>query len=152
MAPFDALFYSFLFGLLHGILPDEHTWPITFSYAVGGASGRQGMKAGLDLSSAFTFQRMLLSEVSRLALAPFLLSERINSVIYMIVGIAMSAEGAVVLKRHRYPHLHVVAHLGQEAEMRSDLRNPSAGLPSPFTGLSSTGSSPVSALAGSPYS
>jgi hypothetical protein len=35
MIPLEALIYSFLFGLLHGILPDEHTWPITFSYAIG---------------------------------------------------------------------------------------------------------------------
>ena len=38
MAPLEALTYSFLFGLLHGILPDEHTLPITFSYAIGGAT------------------------------------------------------------------------------------------------------------------
>ena len=42
MSPIVAVTYSFLFGLLHGILPDEHTWPITFSYAIGGASGRRG--------------------------------------------------------------------------------------------------------------
>ena len=116
MAPFEALIYSFLFGLLHGILPDEHTWPITFSYAIGGASGKQGMKAGLYFSSAFTFQRMLLSEVSRLALAPFLLSKSVNWVIYIVVGMAMAGAGAVVLKKGRYPHLHVVAHLAQEEE------------------------------------
>jgi hypothetical protein len=40
MSPFLALIYSFLFGLLHGILPDEHTWPITFSYAID-ASGKE---------------------------------------------------------------------------------------------------------------
>src|SRR6266540_6789318 len=24
-------------GMLHGVIPDEHTWPITFSYSVGSA-------------------------------------------------------------------------------------------------------------------
>ena len=47
MTPLAALTYSFLFGLLHGILPGEHTWPITFGYAIGGASGKEGMKAAL---------------------------------------------------------------------------------------------------------
>ena len=70
----EALTYSFLFGLLHGILPDEHTWPITFSYAIGGASGKEGMKAGLYFSGAFTVQRLAVSELAYLALAPFLLS------------------------------------------------------------------------------
>ena len=54
MTPITAVIYSFLFGLLHGVLPDEHTWPITFSYAIGGASGREGIKAGLYFSAAFT--------------------------------------------------------------------------------------------------
>lgn len=48
MTPLPALIYSFLF--VHGILPDEHTWLITFSYAIGGASGKEGMKAGLYFS------------------------------------------------------------------------------------------------------
>ena len=47
MAPLVAVTYSFLFGLLHGIPPDEHTWPITISYAIGGAGGKEGMKAAL---------------------------------------------------------------------------------------------------------
>ncbi len=110
-----ALAYSFLFGLLHGILPDEHTWPITFSYAIGGASGREGMKAALFFSAAFTFQRTLLSELAYLALAPFLLSPTINGIIYVIVGIAMAIAGAIVLRQGRYVHLHLLGHHHEEA-------------------------------------
>ena len=110
MSPFAALIYSFIFGLLHGILPDEHTWPITFSYAVGGASGKQGLKAGFYFSAAFTVQRTLLSEVAYLALAPFLLSPTINGVIYIIVGIVMTVAGVAVLRRNLYPHLHLLGH------------------------------------------
>jgi hypothetical protein len=111
MSPLEALTYSFLFGLLHGILPDEHTWPITFSYALGGASGKQGMKAGLYFSLAFTVQRMLLAEAAYLALAPYLLSKRINSFVYMLVGIVMAAAGVIVLRRNRYPHVHLHLHV-----------------------------------------
>src|SRR5204863_7466007 len=32
------LLTAFLLGLVHGITPDEHTWPITFSYAIGAYS------------------------------------------------------------------------------------------------------------------
>jgi hypothetical protein len=124
LAPLLALIYSFLFGLLHGILPDEHTWPITFSYAIGGASGKEGMKAGLFFSAAFTLQRTLLSELSYLALAPFLLNPGINGVVYMIVGLAMSIAGAIVLRRNRYVHLHLLGHHhenNQEMEMSSQV-------------------------------
>jgi hypothetical protein len=115
MNPLIALAYSFLFGLLHGILPDEHTWPITFSYAIGGASGREGLKAGLFFSSAFTFQRMLLSELAYLALAPFLRSPRINGIVYILVGVAMSVAGEIVLRSNRYPHIHLLGHHHNQA-------------------------------------
>jgi hypothetical protein len=122
MTPLTAIIYSFLFGLLHGILPDEHTWPITFSYAIGGASGRDGMKAGLFFSAAFTLQRTLLSEVAYLALAPFLLSPTINGIVYIIVGLAMSAAGAIVLRQNRYIHFHLLGHHHEEArEMGTSL-------------------------------
>ena len=32
---YSALLIAFLLGIVHGITPDEHTWPITFSYAIG---------------------------------------------------------------------------------------------------------------------
>ena len=110
MTPLVALTYSLLFGLLHGILPDEHTWPITFSYAIGGASGKEGMKAGLYFSAAFTVQRMIVSELAYLALAPFLLSPIVNGVVYVVVGVVMSAAGAIVLRRNQYLHLHFLGH------------------------------------------
>jgi hypothetical protein len=120
VTPAAALVYSLFFGLLHGILPDEHTWPITFSYAIGGAGGREGMKAGLYFSAAFTVQRMILSEAAYLALAPFLLSATVNGYVNMIVGLTMSVAGAVVLKRNLYPHFHLFGHChGEECDMES---------------------------------
>ena len=116
MAPGEALSYSFVFGLLHGILPDEHTWPITFSYAVGGATGKEGIKAGFYFSAAFTVQRMLIAELSCLAIAPFLVSPTINGIVYLFVGVTMSAAGLVVLRRNRYPHLHLDLHLHEMAQ------------------------------------
>jgi len=49
-----ALLTSYLLGIVHGITPDEHTWPITFSYSVGTYSTRGGAKTGLVFSSGFT--------------------------------------------------------------------------------------------------
>ncbi len=127
MSALHALVYSFLFGLLHGILPDEHTWPITFSYAIGGASGRQGMKAGLYFSGAFTVQRLIVSELSYLALAPFLLSPIVNGIVYVIVGVVMSIAGWMVLRRNRYPHVHIFRTHHEEPRERNRL--PGVGSP-----------------------
>ena len=55
-----ALIISYLLGIVHGITPDEHTWPITFSYAVGSGSTKGGMKAGLIFSSGFILRICLL--------------------------------------------------------------------------------------------
>jgi hypothetical protein len=37
----SALVIAYLLGILHGITPDEHTWPITFSYSVGTFSAKE---------------------------------------------------------------------------------------------------------------
>ncbi len=116
MGPWSALVYSLLFGLLHGVLPDEHTWPITFSYAIGGASGREGMRAGLYFSAAFTVQRMIVSELSYLALASFLRLPVVNAVVYVVVGVVMTAAGAMVLRRNRYLHVHLFGHHHDEGK------------------------------------
>jgi sulfite exporter TauE/SafE len=115
MTALTAVIYSFLFGLLHGVLPDEHTWPITFSYAIGGASGREGITAGLFFSAAFTLQRTLLSEAAYLALAPFLLRPSINQIVYIVVGVVMTIAGTLVLRRNLYPHFHLLGHHHDEA-------------------------------------
>lgn len=109
MTPLSALAYSFLFGLLHGVMPDEHTWPITFSYAIGSGS-RAGMKAGLYFSAAFTLQRMIIAEASYLALAPFLLRPIVNGIVYLVVGAVMSVAGAIILRGGDPPHVHLLGH------------------------------------------
>jgi hypothetical protein len=63
------LLTAFLLGIVHGITPDEHTWPITFSYAVGGYSSRRGLRARLTFSLAFAVQRALASELAYLGLS-----------------------------------------------------------------------------------
>ena len=108
MSVLVILAYSFLLGLLHGILPDEHTWPITFSYAVGGASGKAGMKAGVFFSAAFTVQRALLAQISYFALAPLLLKPAVNGVVFTVVGVAMAVAGGILIGRAAHPHPHLL--------------------------------------------
>ncbi len=99
------LLSAFLLGVLHGVTPDEHTWPITMSYAIGAASGRRGMQAGLLFSAAFTLQRAIASELAFLALAPILASGALNAVIDLAVGLVMAVSGAYILWRGRELHL-----------------------------------------------
>ena len=104
----EAVILAYVLGILHGITPDEHTWPITFSYAIGSYSVKGGAKAGLLFSTGFTVQRAILSEVAFFALAAIFMSNFAFGVTYIIVGIAMAGAGFYIAGRGKYPHLHYI--------------------------------------------
>lgn len=89
---------GFLLGLLHGATPDEHTWPITFSYSVGSYSSRGGMRAGLVFSSGFTIQRSILTVLGFLGLAGFYTVYNLDGPIYILVGVVMFIAGWYLLR------------------------------------------------------
>ena len=101
------LLTAFLLGLVHGVTPDEHTWPITFSYAVGGYSTARGLRAGLLFSLAFALQAALASELAHLGLTQWVTGEWFDKVVYVIVGIVMLAAGLFAMGRGVLPHLHL---------------------------------------------
>lgn len=101
------LLTAFLLGIVHGITPDEHTWPITFSYAIGGYSTWRGLRAGLIFSFAFTVQQGLASELAHLGLARWFTSDTLDNAVYVVVGIVMAAAGLFVMGRGTVPHLHL---------------------------------------------
>src|SRR5207248_112014 len=78
---------------VHELTPDEHTWPITFSYAIGGYSTARGMRAGLLFSLALAIQAALASELAYLGLTQWFTFESFDSVVYVAVGIIMAAAG-----------------------------------------------------------
>ena len=98
------LVISFILGLLHGATPDEHTWTITFSYAIGSYSSKGGMKSGLIFSLGFTIQRAILTTLGFVGLAAFYLTYNLNGPVYVIVGVAMLIAGSYILKGE-YLHL-----------------------------------------------
>ncbi len=95
--------------MLHGVIPDEHTWPITFSYSVGSATGRGGMLSGIFFASAFTLQRAIMAQLVYFALASYLaFDEGLNALVYVAVGIAMTIAGYLIL-RGKLPSWHPLA-------------------------------------------
>ncbi len=96
-----SLAFALLLGVVHGITPDEHTWPITFSYAVGSYSVRGGLVVGAVFALAFTLQRAVLSELAYLGLSRVLASPSVNNPVYVAVGVAMAIAGYVALRRGR---------------------------------------------------
>lgn len=94
---FFVLITAFFLGIVHGITPDEHTWPITFSYSVGSYSAKGGFKTGLLFSIAFTVQRAIASELAFFALTGILTKPDAMPVLYIFVGIVMAYAGAYIM-------------------------------------------------------
>lgn len=101
------LLTAFLLGLVHGITPDEHTWPITFSYAVGSYSTWRGLRAGAIFSLAFTLQQCFASELAHLGLGHWFTSGRFDNLVYIVVGVVMALAGLFISGRGALPHLHL---------------------------------------------
>jgi hypothetical protein len=104
---------GFILGILHGITPDEHTWPITFSYAVGSFSTLGGMKAGFVFSAGFTIQRAILTTLAFVGLAAVYKSYNLDGPVYMLVGAAMFVAGSYILKG-RYLHIPLDKIIGSD--------------------------------------
>lgn len=112
----------FALGMFHGVIPDEHTWPITFAYSVGTTTGRGGMKSGAWFSFAFTLQRAIMSMIVFLVFYAVLGSwgtglatgdVDINGPVYLAVGIAMAVAGWLLLT-DRIPHFHPLMRVSQK--------------------------------------
>ena len=95
---------SIILGMVHGITPDEHTWPITFSYAIGSYSTKKGIRAGLIFSAAFTLQRAIASELAYLGLSRLYVFNTLNNYVYLIVGILMAVAGFFIIRRRVILH------------------------------------------------
>lgn len=89
---------ALLLGMLHGLTPDEHTWPITFSYSVGSYSSKGGMKAGFMFSGGFTAQRTILTALGYAGLATIYEAYNLDGYIYVLVGVGMLVAGHYLLK------------------------------------------------------
>lgn len=85
-------------GMLHGLTPDEHTWPITFSYSIGSYSSRGGMKTGFMFSSGFTVQRSILAALGYAGLATIYQAYNLDGYVYVAVGVGMLLAGYYLLK------------------------------------------------------
>lgn len=109
-----SLLISYLLGIVHGITPDEHTWPITFSYAIGSYSATKGAERGAIFSLGFTIQRALMSEVIFLLIMfgfPQIKSVFSSAIffgaVYILVGFVMFIAGNYVITGNYWPHLEI---------------------------------------------
>ncbi|MGC8585652.1 MAG: hypothetical protein ACP5L4_06040 [Thermoplasmata archaeon] len=115
----EILIISLILGILHGITPDEHTWPITFSYAIGSYSTKGGMKAGFLFSLGFTLQRGFLTFLGFVGLAYIYMKYNLDGPVYVVVGIVMALVGYYVLKG-KYFHIPIDRLFGAKEHHTED--------------------------------
>ncbi len=122
-------------GMFHGLVPDEHTWPITFAYSVGTTTGRGGMRSGAWFSLAFTLQRAIMSMIVFLvffavfgAWGTAIATGDINGPVYLAVGLAMAIAGWLILTDHM-PHFHPLMRVSEKDLERH--RNPDGSVNAP---------------------
>ena len=115
------LLSALVLGLIHGVTPDEHTWPITFSYAISGFSSRRGMLAGIWFALAFTLQRALASELAYLSLGHWLEVGRSEPLVDAAVGVVMVLAGLYMVRQGHGWHLDLGALLTSRPSSRRSL-------------------------------
>jgi hypothetical protein len=141
-----TLTMAFVLGLVHGITPDEHTWPITFSYAVGGYSARRGLRAGLTFSLAFAIQCALASELAYLGLAHWQNYARSEYVVDVVVSIIMMAAGLFMGGRTTLSFADDGHQSRKRAADEASLRDPRPWMPALHGFVAGWGVGPFTAI------
>ncbi|MEO1785327.1 sulfite exporter TauE/SafE family protein [Thermodesulfobium sp. 4217-1] len=102
-----TLVLAYLLGVVHGITPDEHTWPITFSYSIGSYSAKKGFFIGLAFSLAFSLQRAIASELAYFSLISFMSKPYVDYIVYAVIGVAMVLGGLYIFNFNDVFHIHL---------------------------------------------
>lgn len=96
----------FLLGLVHGLTPDEHTWPVISSYAIGQRRAKRGALAAF-LFSIFEIIPWIAIASACAFLGSMIYKEAYEVWVHLILGLIMLAAGAYMLWRKQAFHLHI---------------------------------------------
>ncbi|MFP3203725.1 MAG: hypothetical protein RXR43_16410 [Sulfolobus sp.] len=86
----------FIIGVIHGLKPDEHTWPITVSYGLMQSSIRRALLSTAVFAGALTIVWASLSALTSEVL-PFFSSHDLDPYVDMVVGVTMISVALFIL-------------------------------------------------------
>lgn len=90
----------FIIGIIHGLKPDEHTWPITVSYGLMQSSVRKALLSTSVFAGALTLVWASLSALES-EILPFFSSYDVDPYVDVIVGITMISVALFILNAGR---------------------------------------------------
>jgi hypothetical protein len=89
-------FAVFIIGVIHGLKPDEHTWPITVSYGLMQSSIRRALLSTAVFAGALTIVWASLSALTSEVL-PFFSLHDFDPYVDMVVGVTMISVALFIL-------------------------------------------------------
>ncbi|GEM_PF-224598 len=90
------LLIAFILGLIHGLIPHEHTWPITIPYAISQGEVVRGILAAIIFTGALTLIWSIVSELVSIS-GFILLNVGYNPIVNIVTGLVMIIVGLFVI-------------------------------------------------------
>lgn len=111
--PLNSLLSIFLLGLVHGLTPDEHTWPVIFAYSVQQKKIKKSIKTAVYFALAATIPWTILAAIVGY-LGSILIPETWEVYFHILLGGAIILLGIYTVIYQHIPHLHIGHQKGHQ--------------------------------------
>jgi sulfite exporter TauE/SafE len=105
----------FILGLIHGLTPDEHTWPMLFSFVLSERKWTKGVLAAVSFILPATLVWAGISGFSGF-LGSVFWKESLEIYMHFILGVLMIIFGFYIFRFLKIPHLHLRHHHDEKVE------------------------------------
>jgi len=116
-----SLISVFILGLVHGLLPCEHSWPIIFAYAISLRDAIRGILVAVLLTSAATLPWILIGGVCGY-FGSMIYKESYEIYVHLVIGALMIIFGLYALRFFKIPHLHLKGCCKEEKKVAISLK------------------------------
>ncbi len=96
-----ALLAVFIIGIVHGIKPDIHTWPITIPYAIGQPNIKKALLTTVVFTSALTLIWTILSAITSSIYSLVVNPENISPYADIFAGTTMMLVGLLFIRKSK---------------------------------------------------
>ncbi|KPJ71747.1 hypothetical protein AMJ50_00145 [Parcubacteria bacterium DG_74_3] len=107
-----SLLSIFVLGLIHGLTPDEHTWPVIFAYVLSQKKWTEGILAAIFFVLPATMVWAFIAGISGF-LGSVIWQEGYETHVHTLLGALMIILGLYVLRFLKLPHFRK-EHSGEE--------------------------------------
>lgn len=101
-----SLISVFILGLVHGLTPDEHTWPVIFAYSVKTKKIEKALRLAIFFTLAATIPWTTIATICSY-LGSIFYHESLEFYFHIVLGIVMILMGAYTLIYSKIPHFHI---------------------------------------------